>query len=389
MFLEKVKKRNPGLIDFAVSLHQKGAILPDTYVIDLDTIKENASTMVAEAEKYDIELYFMLKQIGRNPVIARELLNSGMKKAVVVDFKEALTMMNHSIPIGNVGHLVQVPDHLLKKIMTYGVDYVTVYTLEKLNKVNQIAQELGMVQKVMLRIIGENDTLYPGQYGGFQIEDLEQKLDEMKNLSHCQIDGITSFPCFLYSSENNAFEATQNVQTLQQAKVLLERYGFKVNEVNIPSATSVETMSLIKEAGGTQGEPGHALSGTSPMHAVSDLAERPSYVYISEVSHTSKDSSYVYGGGYYARGKLEQALIDNYGKRSQTKVKEFPSENIDYYLEIEKNYPVGATAVMAFRTQIFVTRSHVALVKGLKSNNPKLIGLYDSQGRELEGMNNG
>lgn len=386
MFLEKVKERNPELINYAISLHQNGVILPDTYVIDLDTISENAKLMVAEANKYDIELYFMLKQIGRNPVIAKELIDAGLKKAVVVDFKEALMMMKNNIPIGNIGHLVQVPNSLLKKVMMYGVDYITVYTIEKLQKVNQIAQELGIVQKVMLRIIGNQDTIYPGQYGGFELENLSSHLDDFKSFTNCEIDGITSFPCFLYNPHQQEFKATNNVNTLHKAKAILEENGFVINEINIPSATSVETMPLIKEAGGTQGEPGHALSGTSPMHAEINLAEKPAYVYVSEISHYTKGSSFLFGGGYYARGNLENVLIDNGSARIQSKVRDFPSENIDYYLEIDNQYDVGATAIMAFRTQVFVTRSHVALVKGLHSNNPKVIGLFDSQGRQIEGM---
>lgn len=120
-------------------------------------------------------------------------------------------------------------------------------------------------------------------------------------------------------------------------------------------------------------------------YAVEDLKETPAYVYVSEVSHTASDRTFIYGGGYYPRGKLENALIDNKGNRDQVKVKQFPSVNIDYYLEIDKVHDIGSTAVMAFRTQVFVTRSHVALVKGLSSKTPELIGLYDSQGRALEG----
>lgn len=386
MFLEKVKDRNPRLIDYAVSLHQNGTILPDTYVIDIDVLKENARKMTDLADSLDIELYFMLKQIGRNPVIARELIDSGMKKAVVVDFKEALTMMANNIPIGNIGHLVQVPDQLLKKILVYGVEYVTVYSLDKLKKIDQIAKELGITQKIMLRIIDDKDELYPGQYGGFKLDDLEGLISEIKKLKQCEVNAITSFPCFLYNKDKGRFEATHNVKTLHTAKDILEANGIPITELNIPSATSIETLPLIKEAGGTQGEPGHALSGTSPMHADADLEEKPAYVYISEVSHIAENRSYIYGGGYYARGKLEQALIVNGTERQQVKVNSFPSENIDYYLEIDKEHPIGATAVMAFRTQIFVTRSHVALVKGLSSNDPQLVGIFDSQGRKIEGM---
>ena len=41
MFLDVTARRNPNLIDAAVELHQKGLLLPDTYILDLDTIEEN------------------------------------------------------------------------------------------------------------------------------------------------------------------------------------------------------------------------------------------------------------------------------------------------------------------------------------------------------------
>lgn len=384
MFLEMVKKRNPELIDYAVSLHQQGIILPDTYVIDLDKIKENVAKMAKKAESLNVELYFMTKQIGRNPEIARTIIDAGIKKAVVVDFREAEMMMKHNIPIGNVGHLVQIPTHFIKKVLNYGVDYITVYSMEKLRQVNAVAKELNIKQKIMLRVIDDEDALYPGQYGGFQLDELKDNMDVMKSFDHCEIAGLTSFPCILYDKELKKFKLTHNVETLKTSKQLMKDNDFTIVDMNVPSATSIETLPLFEEMQGTQGEPGHALSGTSPMHAEVELEEKPAYVYVSEISHNSRDSAFIFGGGYYARGNLENVMIDDDGKRIQSKVKPFPSDNIDYYLEIEGKQAIGATAIMAARTQIFVTRSQVALVKGLNEHKPELVGLYTSQGREIE-----
>lgn len=389
MFLEMVKKRNPELIDYSIQLHQQGKIMPDTYVIDLDRIKENVEKMAMLANQLDIELYFMTKQVGRNPVIAKTIIDAGIEKAVVVDFREAEVMMKNQIPLGNVGHIVQPPTHALKKIMEYGVDYVTIFSIEKMKEVNEIAKELGIKQKIMLRVVGEEDELYPGQDGGFKLEELEEKMIDFKKLKHCHLNALTSFPCLLFDKDNKEYQETNNVDTLKKAKKIMEGHGFTIDELNTPSATSIETLPLIKEIGGTQGEPGHAMTGTTPKHAEFELEEKPAYVYISEVSHNFKNHAYIYGGGYYARGNLEHALIDNKGQKSQTKVLGFPSDNIDYYLELEDSQKVGATVVMAARTQMFVTRSQVALVKGLSQNKPKLVGLYTSQGVEVEGILNG
>lgn len=385
MFMESVKQRNPKLIQASIELHQSGSILPDTYVLDLDTIKENAVKIAEEAEKNQIELFFMLKQIGRNPAVAKMLIEAGIKRAVVVDFKEAQVMMDNNIPLGNVGHLVQVPESLLKKIMVYGSKYMTVYTVEKLQSINAIAKELGIKQKVLLRIVDEEDELYPGQYGGFTIDELPSLMCHFKKLENIEISGITSFPCFLYDSKEGYLKPTHNVETVHEAKKMLEREGFPIKELNMPSATSVYTLPFLKKIGGTQGEPGHALTGTTPMHAKESLAEKPAMLYVSEVSHNFKEKAYVYGGGFYRRGHLENLLIDQNGKQTESRINPLADENIDYYLEADMTLPVGATAVMAFRTQVFVTRSEVALVSGIQDGVPKLEGIYDSQGKYLRG----
>ena len=40
-------------------------------MIDTDTLFENAGKILAEAKKKNIRLYFMLKQIGRNPILQK------------------------------------------------------------------------------------------------------------------------------------------------------------------------------------------------------------------------------------------------------------------------------------------------------------------------------
>jgi predicted amino acid racemase len=74
MFLEKTIRRNPELIKTCLDLHQSGQIMPDTYVIDLDTLLENAKNILLSAKRNNLKMYFMLKQLGRNPIIAKELI---------------------------------------------------------------------------------------------------------------------------------------------------------------------------------------------------------------------------------------------------------------------------------------------------------------------------
>lgn len=385
MFLEKTVEKNKELINTAFDLHNKGLIQPDTYIIDLDRTISNARKIKEEADKYNIKLYFMSKQFGRNPFICKEFIKLGYEGAVAVDYREAEVMIDNGIKIGHIGHLVQVPTALVKKVVTNNPDYITVYSIEKAKEINYVCRDLGKVQKVMLRVLDKNDNLYSGQYGGFFLDELEEKVSELIKLENLQIAGVTSFPCFLYNEKTNKIEATNNIITIKKAKKLLEeKFNLKIEQLNMPSTTCTESIKLISDNGGTHGEPGHGLTGTTPFHKYNDSKEIPSMVYLSEISHNLEENSYCYGGGNYRRSHMENAII---GKSLEdckwTKVNPPTNESIDYHLELRDNFNIGDAVVMAFRTQIFVTRSNLAIVKGLSTNTPELVGLYNSQGMKI------
>ncbi|WP_040212526.1 YhfX family PLP-dependent enzyme [Clostridium polynesiense] len=386
MFLDKTIKRNEKLVKAAFELHQKGLIYPDTYILDLDTLLDNARKIKKEADKYGIELYYMTKQIGRNPIAAKEIEAIGYKGAVVVDFKEAMTLKENNIKLGHVGHLVQIPKALIKEILSSKPDIITVYSFEKAKEISQQAEKLGMVQDIMLRVLGDNDSLYPGQYGGFYLKDLEKEVKALLTLPNINITGITSFPCFLYDEEAEKILPTENIKTLHKAKEIIEeKFHIRLTQINTPSATSTVNMKEIAAQGGTHGEPGHALTGTTPYHAYKDGEEIPCLVYVSEVSHNLKGDSYCYGGGHYRRSHMENALVGKSFMNSKKVKAEAPSlESIDYHFTLKDNTEVGDTVVMAFRTQIFVTRSSVAVVKGIESGTPEILGIFDSQGTKIK-----
>lgn len=382
MFLEKTVERNKKLVQAAFNLHREGLILPDTYVIDLDTLIENAKKIKEEADKYGIKLYFMTKQLGRNPIISKEFMKLGYEGAVVVDFREAEVMINNNIKIGHVGHLVQIPKALIKKVVKSRPDYITIYSIEKAKEINEACEKLGLKQNIMLRVLGKNDNLYSGQYGGFKLEELKFIGEELIKLKNLNIAGITSFPCFLYDNNSNEIKRTKNIDTIKEAKEILEReFNINIEQLNMPSATCVNSIKKIHEEGGTHGEPGHGLTGTTPYHKYNEGEELPAMVYVTEVSHNLLDKGYCYGGGHYRRSHVENALVGE-DLESSKMVKVIPptDESIDYHFELSESCKVSDTVIMAFRAQIFVTRSNVALVKGIKSGKPEIVGMYDSQG---------
>jgi predicted amino acid racemase len=389
MFLEKTSTRNPALVEAAIALHQRGAIQPDTYVMDLDQIENNTRLLAEEAKKQGISLYMMTKQIGRNPELAKRIAAAGIKQAVAVDPWEALVLAKAGVSLGHVGHLVQIPDGMIAEILSYRPEVVTVFSIEKAKAISEEAQKQGFIQKILIRVVGERDRLYPGQEGGFLEEDWISTAKSVMAMPGLALAGVTAFPCFLY--EEGSVKPTENCKTVQRAaKRIQSELKLKLEQVNMPSANSVETIRQIAELGGTHGEPGHALTGTTPLHAVRDLPELPAMVYISEISHCMGEKAYTYGGGFYRRSNVEKALVVNAKDPAQRVVVDADepiAEMIDYYGTIDagdKNLHVGDTVLYAFRTQIFMTRSSVALVAGIQSGKPELVGIYDGLGRKKD-----
>lgn len=382
MFIEQTAKRNKELIDAAFSLHQSGQLMPDSYLVDIDSLLANAKKILDEAKKHRIKLYFMLKQLGRNPYIAKELVKMGYDGAVVVDFKEAQVMMDAQVPIGNVGHLVQVPDAMIQNIVAYGPEVITVYSLEKAEKIDKAAHEAGRTQGILLRVYDQRDMIYSGQTAGFPLTSLRETAKKIQTTcKNLNIRGVTSFPCYLYDESSGDIQPAGNLRTVKHAAEILHSMGIRTDIINTPSATCVHTLRKMTEFGGNCGEPGHGFTGTTPMHAVKDMEEIPSVVYVSEISHNFLGHSYCFGGGYYRRSRVSHALVGN-SLREAKKLPIIPpaDECIDYHFEIPAECRIGDTVVMAFRYQIFVTRSDVALVKGLRKGSPEIVGVYDSQG---------
>ncbi|GGJ42181.1 alanine racemase [Virgibacillus salexigens] len=382
MFLRTTMKRNPELLFTGLSLHQSGMIPPNTYVIDVDALKTNTRMIADTAKQYGMELYFMSKQLGRLPQIAKFIQENGIKKAVAVDFDEGKILADQGIAIGNIGHLVQPGKHQWKEVLSWDPEVVTIFSYERGKQLSDAAVEVGKKQDILLKVVGKDDSIYESQEGGIQLEDLQQELDRILPLPGIRIIGVTTFPNLQLADTKREMVATANLTTLLTAKQILEEKGITVRQVNGPSGTSIETIPYLAKRGVTHGEPGHGLTGTTPIHAFKDLPEIPAMIYVTEVSHETSQHYQVIAGGFYGRSQMEGCLVGNEREsilnRYVTAEQNSP-EVIDYYGAIKKpdgfQVAIGDSVIFSFRTQIFVTRAHVALVEGIQSGTPKLIHL--------------
>lgn len=377
MFLKALQIQNSKLIDATLSLHQQGLLLPDSYIIDLEQFKKNARLIKEKADEFGIKLYGMTKQFGRNVTLAKVLEEIGYEGIVAVDYKEARVLHQQGVKISHLGHLVQPPESMLRKVIQdIQPEVITVYSLEKAQSISDIALSLGVKQKVLVKFIDEGDVLYVNQESGFQLSEMETVLFRLSKMAGIEVEGLTHFPCFLHDGEST--KPTHNLKSLLNAK---DRWpsSLLLNQVNMPSATCCATLPIISEFGGTHGEPGHALTGTFPDNVNGSQPEKIAMLYLSEISHHYGNHSYCFAGGYYRRGHLDEALLNS----KQVKISNDDTNSIDYHLKVEGVHEIGTALIMAYRTQVFVTRSDVVIVDGIQSGKPRVVGLHTALGDRI------
>ncbi|MEM9106858.1 MAG: alanine racemase, partial [Pseudomonadota bacterium] len=300
MFLDVLRRRNPEFIEAAISLHQDRLIPANAYVLDLDAIEENARLFKAEAQRRGLKVFAMTKQVGRNSGFCHAVMRGGIEKAVAVDMACAISCDRAGMAIGHLGHLVQIPRYEAQAASS-GIkpDYWTVFSERKAQETAEASHAANRVQDLMARIQTEGDIFYRGHEGGFPAEDVVSVADFMDGLPGGRFAGITTFPALLFDNDTRKVKPTPNLATLSMAAEKLAKAGRSGIEINAPGTTSSVVLDALAEAGATQCEPGNGLHGTTPLHALEDLPERPAVLYLTEVSHMHGGRAYCFGGGLY------------------------------------------------------------------------------------------
>ena len=393
MFLDVLYRRNRKLLEAAVELHQKGQIPANSYVIDVDTVRDNAEILAAEGRKYNMKVFAMAKQIGRNPVVLKAISEAGIDSCVAVDMADARAVHASGLKVGHLGHLVQVPKAETEAGLNMRPEFWTVFNYKKAQEISR-ANHGNRNQKILARVFADGDRFYKGHEGGFPAEDILKLRDYIDALKGLRFSGITSFPALLYDHELKDAVPTHNLKTLEKTAAVLAGAGMEGIEINAPGTTSSIVFEKLANAGATQVEPGHGLTGTTPLHAVKDLAERPAMIYVSEVSHIHGGKSYCFGGGMYIDPVFPDYPVKAFvGSTSEDALKkkilcDIPdTAAIDYYgiLQPESGDKVreGDTVIFGFRAQAFVTRAYMVPVSGLSQGKPKVEGVWASDGRKV------
>jgi predicted amino acid racemase len=246
--------------------------------------------------------------------------------------------------------------------------------------------------RLLLRVVSEKDSFHPGQEGGIWLSSLVREAAAILRLPNVRIVGVTSYPCLQVVDSDDALKPTQNFYTiLRAAETLQEQLRIHIEQVNAPGNSCVSSVPLLSQMGATHGEPGHALTGTTYLHANMHEPEAPALVYVSEVSHVNGETAYVFGGATHRREMMLHALVGSSSERMTMMPVHAPDPAaIDYYIAVSvprhSRVEVGDTAILAPRAQVFVSRSCVAVVEGIQEGSPVLQGLYDPWGSPTQSI---
>jgi predicted amino acid racemase len=413
MYLNVIEQRNPALIQAAAELHQRGELPPNSYVVDLDTVLANAAFMAEEAARVGIGLYLMTKQVNRNPLVTQAARVAGIPSAVAVELQCALALGRYDLPVGHVGHLVQIPRHSIGTILAMRPEVWTVYSADNARLISERASEMGLRQDILIRVRDRGDVMYPNEEGGVWQDELDKFVDATSGLEGIRIVGVTGYPGTGYNPHTNRIEPAVNLtHTMRQCAERLRELGCEVLQINAPGASSTRAFQTVADNGGTHAEPGHGLTGMTPLHMYDLTApERPAIVYLNEVSHTFDGKAYVFGGGFYA---CDSSPVE--GDNSAFEIKPWEcnaftgrgGEDIldtkvpvdigsffgrtrhatDYYggtlcPKEPVDIKTGDSVVYGFRPQAFTMRANLAVIDRVDSE-PRVLGVFDRANNLLD-----
>ncbi|MER8578476.1 alanine racemase [Mesorhizobium sp. M1423] len=392
MFLDLIRRRNPALVEQVIELHQNGKLPANTYVVDLDAVEANTRHIAGIAAKFGLKAYAMTKQIGRNASYCKAIMRGGIPKSVAVDMECARATHRAGMGLGHVGHLVQVPRFEADAAAAMHPENWTVFSYEKAIEAGAASAKVGRTQSLLARIVADGDTFYRGHEGGFPADSIVAVADAFDSVAGARFGGIVTFPSQLFDPKSRKVKPTPNLATLQRAAEALAKAGRKDIEINTPGTTSAEILPMLEEAGATQIEPGHGLTGTTPLHATEDLPELPAVIYLSEVSHLIGGEAFCFGGGLYIDPVFPHYQVRAIVSREPTvsdaalaPVNIPAPASIDYYGMIDATGRVkpriGDSVVFGFRPQAFVTRAYIAGVAGLSTGKPVVETIHDALGR--------
>ena len=262
--------------------------------------------------------------------LTQQIIALGIQRAVAVDFREARCLANSGVPLRHLGHLVQIPDGEIESALRCRPEVITVFSFDKAHRIAECARRLGIRQRLLLKVCQTGDIVYPGQEGGFQPNELLDVATRITALGGVKSPASRIFLCPRRRPRTVKTSPRRTLKRWSTRRKRCARRAFLSNRLT-PRRPIAATPSLLARGGATHIEPGHAFTGTIPANECGEQPERIAMLYLSEVSHNAGPNSLCFGGGYYRRGRLRNALVFAGDALHETRTLPFKSDNIDYY----------------------------------------------------------
>lgn len=405
--LDRALERNPALIDAAFELHRSGRIPAPTQIVDLDAIAENAAVQARAAERHGLRVFAMTKQNGLDPFMTRIALDQGLHSVVAVETLQAHRVHRYGFPLGNVGHLQNIPRHQVPQIVAMRPEFITVYTYEAAKWVSDAARELGVEQSLYVRVtrpavlegskvMATEEGAFGGLVGGWTPDNCVEGIRPLLDLPNVRVAGLTQFSGVAYQGNPSAEEAgpTSALLTTIAAKETLEReLGLEDLHVNCGGNANAITFGMLAAHGVTEVEPGLSICGSASFHATEDMPEKPAQAVVTEVTHCWEDDVYAVGGVFAFVSELYdtspmRALVGRDAEEGrERRLTYLYDEMVDAHgvFSADGFKPaVGDTVVIVHHPQGFLERGYTAAVSGISSGRPRVEGLFDGACNALD-----
>jgi predicted amino acid racemase len=392
VLLAKALERNPGMLDAAIRLHQDGRIPPNTHLVDLDAVADNARAIAGAARRHGVRVFAVTKQDGHEPHSTRVALDEGLDAITAVEAMQAHRIHRFGFPIGNVGHTQQLPRGDVGRILAMEPATVTVYSVEAAAAVSEAAGRMGRVQPVYVTVAnpGEEGT-EPELVGGWTEAECVDGIRPMLELPHVRVAGIAQHVTIDYASQDDPATArpTEAFRTALRAKEALEReLGLAELGINCAGNVNAITLGVLAGLGATEVEPGAALVGSGRFHALLDMPERPAQVHVSEITHHWNGNAYAIGGGFNFVWDMAGTLLPLRGLVGRT-LDQAREQALEFrgspwydmhglFADEERVARAGDTLLFVHLAQAMVERCYVAAVSGISRGEPTFEALFDN-----------
>jgi predicted amino acid racemase len=392
MLLAKALARNPQMLDAAIRLHQDGAIPPNTHLIDLDAVADNARAIKRAASRHGVRTYAVTKQDGHEPHMTRVALDQGLDAVTAVEVMQAHRIHRFGFPLGNVGHTQQLPRADVDRVIAMEPQVVTVYSVEAAERVSRAAGRAGREQPLHVTVAnpGEEGTV-PELVGGWIEAECVPGVRPILDLPHVRLIGLAQHVTIDYETQDdpNTAAPTEAFRTALRAKEALEReYGLPELGINCAGNVNAITLGVLASYGVTEVEPGAALVGSGRFHALHDMPERPAQVHVSEITHHWDGNAYAVGGGFGFVWDMGGKLLPFRGLAGTT-LDQAREQALEFqgppwydvhgrFADPHRVARVGDTLLFVHLAQAIVERCYVAAVSGIARGKPQLEGLFDN-----------